>query len=89
MEWFRQNSQHVINSIRAIVLALTGFGIVQLTTEQLALAIAALESVFGTITAKTTISTRNVDSIVDKRVNDLVSTPAEHVAAIKIKNGNG
>lgn len=70
MDWLTENSQKVINSIRAIILMLAGFRVVEVTTEQLALIIATLETVFATITAKTTVSSGRVDVITEKRVED-------------------
>jgi len=75
MDWLRQNSQYVIAAIRATVLALAGFQVIVVSTEQLALALAALEAFFAMITAKTTIQTARVDTIVEKRVADIMTTP--------------
>jgi hypothetical protein len=75
MDWLAANSQKVINSIRAIVVLGVGFDAIEITEEQLALLIAAMETVFATITAKTTISAANVDTIVERRMSDVMTPP--------------
>lgn len=68
MDWITGRSQQIINAVRATIVLLIGFHVVEVTQEQLLLVIAALESVFAVITAKTTVSHTNVDAIVEKRV---------------------
>ena len=75
MEWIRQNSQYIMGFIRALILALAGFQVVVISTEQLSLGLACLEAFFAMITAKTTVSTTRVDTIVERRVNDIMSDP--------------
>jgi hypothetical protein len=78
--WLTERAQYILNAFRAVIAVLIGFHWVQWTPEQIALVIAAMESVFGVITAKTTISSTRVDTIVEKRVGDIVSTPTEVAA---------
>lgn len=80
--WLSTNSQNVINSIRATLAALVLFELIQITAEQLAGLTAALEVIFATVTAKTTVAHTKIDTIVESKVSDILSTPGEVKARI-------
>lgn len=79
-DWLSARSQYLMNAARAILALAIGFKWLVVTPEQVGLILGAMESVFGVITAKTTVSHTRVDHIVEKRVNDIVSTPSEVAA---------
>lgn len=74
IEWLRGSSQYVINTIRAALLALMGFKVIDIDQTQFALVMGLAESFFATITAKTTVSHARVEVIKDKARDEGVQT---------------
>jgi hypothetical protein len=75
MNWLTERGQYILTAIRSIIALLIGFKIIEVTPEQIGLIIAAMENVFGVFTAKTTVSNTRIDTITDKRVIDIMSSP--------------
>lgn len=77
IEWIRGSSQYIIGFVRAVILLFIGFKWVILEDPQvqMALLMGAVESFFAMVTAKTTVSHTRMDTIVENRVQDIMSAP--------------
>ena len=76
-EWLSLNHQNLANSVRAIFGVLVLLEWITLSDKQLVGIFGMFETIFQTVAAKNTVPKARVDTIVEKRVVDIMSSPAE------------
>ena len=72
--WFVDRAQPFMVFARSMLALAIGFKWVELTVEQIGLVIAAMENFFGWVTAKGTVPTSRIPTIVDKEIASQIST---------------